>query len=168
MAKRIIIVFFALALSQATYASKICSRIAIINNQEILIDNNSLKKAEGLRFHLAKDEVAKSFLDRYQEGTTRIWHSAIIGTTGTGLIIGGLMSNSSSDNNSRLILGGVSLLIINYLVSQTLDYTNEFNLQKAVEEYNKRNLPKIYLKNHSNDDNSANASDIYLEKSWSF
>ncbi len=149
-------------------ASQICSRIAIINNQEILIDNNSLKKAEGLRYHLAKDEVAKSYLDKYQEGTTRIWHSAIIGTAGTGLLIAGLMTNSSSNNNSRLMLGGISLLIINYLVSQTLDYTNEFNLERSIEEYNKRNIPKIYLKNQLNNDNSASNSDLFLEKSWSF
>ena len=135
----------------------------MINYQEVLIDTNSTQKGEGLRFHLNKDPVAKEFLDTYQSTSKIKWQNAALGTIGTGLILSSFIVNSSDKNKKSLIVGGASLLIINFLVAKTLDFTNESNLQRAIEEYNKRNLPKIYFLQSKNKIDS-----IMLAGNWSF
>ena len=50
-------------------ATDTCSRIAIINHQEILTDTNTGNKGEGLRYYLERDDVAKKYLNIYQDGT---------------------------------------------------------------------------------------------------
>lgn len=157
-------------LSMTTQAAETCSRVAIINYQEVLVDTNSTQKGEGLRFHLEKDATALSYLDKYQEGTQIKWHNAILGTTGTTLILTALISNASDNNKQSLIIGGASLILINFLVARTLEITNEANLLKAVEEYNKRNLPRIYFGpgNNAARNPSARSPHVMLEKGWSF
>jgi len=49
-----------------------------------------------------------------------------------------------SDDKKAMIIGGVSLLIVNYLTAQTSYFGNERNLEKAIREYNYRNSPPIY------------------------
>ena len=164
----IILIFFGLSVS--TQAAETCSRVAVINYQEVLVDTNSTQKGEGLRFHLEKDATALSYLDKYQEGSQIKWHNAILGTTGTTLILTALVSNASDKNRQSLIIGGASLILINFLVARTLEITNETNLLKAVEEYNKRNLPRIYFGpgNNTARDASGRSPHVIMEKGWSF
>ena len=51
---------------QIGYCAETCSRKAIVNYQEILVDGGSNKKGEGLRFYLEKDKYSKELLDKYQ------------------------------------------------------------------------------------------------------
>lgn len=167
---KILTILFLFGLSVNTQAAETCSRVAIINYQEVLVDTNSTQKGEGLRFHLEKDTTALSYLDKYQEGTQIKWHNAILGTTGTTLILTALISNASDNNRQSLIIGGASLILINFLVARTLEITNEANLLKAVEEYNKRNLPRIYFGpgNNAARNPSGRSPHVMVEKGWSF
>lgn len=130
--------------SVAASAVETCSRIAIINYQEVLVDSNTSQKGEGLRYHLEKDPIAKQYLDTYQKNSGIRWPSAVLGTAGTGLLLFGFF-NSDSENRRLYILSGTATILVNFLVARTLEVTNENNLNRAIEEYNKRNLPKIFF-----------------------
>lgn len=130
--------------SAPSLAIETCSRIAIINYQEVLVDSNTSEKGEGLRYHLEKDAVAKQYLDTYQKNSAIMWPSAVLGTAGTGLILFGFF-NSDSEDRRLYIISGAATIFVNFLVARTLEVTNESNLTRAVEEYNKRNLPKIFF-----------------------
>jgi len=149
-------------------AIETCSRVAVINYQEVLIDSNSSEKGEGLRYHLEKDPIAKMHLDTYQKNSRMVWPSAIIGSAGTGLILYGFFNSNSEDRRIFLISGGATLLV-NYLIARTLEVTNEVNLNNAIEEYNKRNLPKIFFNpEETTGQFSLPASKIGLAQQWSF
>ncbi len=126
-----------------------CSRVATINYQEILVDVSSKSRGEGLRYYLEKDQVSKGLLDEYQKNNRPTWRSAALSTVGTGLILGGILQSSggSSTVNSRnfLLFGGAAMIAVSYLISKTNQYSNEYLLTKSIEEYNKRNTPKIYF-----------------------
>jgi hypothetical protein len=125
-------------------AMETCSRTAIINYQEVLVDTNSNQKGEGLRYYLEKDLIAKDYLNKYQDGTRLKWYHAVPGSIGSALVLTGVLS--PGDNNRRsFIVGGVALILVNFLISKTFEAANEENLQKSIEEYNKRNLPLIHF-----------------------
>ena len=140
----IFLFIFLILFTPSAFAIEACSRVAIINYQEILVDSNSSEKGEGLRFHLEKDPIAKEYLDAYQKKSSILWPSAVLGTAGTGLILYGLF-NSDVEDQRLFIISGSATLIVNFLVARTLEVTNENNLNRAIEEYNKRNLPKIFF-----------------------
>ncbi len=166
---KLLIITILFIFSLTAWSQQTCSRVAIINYQEVLVDTNSTQKGEGLRFHLEKDKVAKSYLDKYQDGTTVRWENAAMGTVATGLVLSSFMSNAEGDSKQTLLISGVALFFVNYLFARTLENANEKNLHKAIEEYNKRNLPRIHF-NHApqNDRNPSSTSSITLSKSWSF
>jgi hypothetical protein len=149
-------------------ATETCSRIATINFQDILVDTNSTDKGEGLRFHLEKDPIAKEYLNAYQKSASVTWPSAVIGTTGTSLLLIGFFNRNTADKPIFLI-SGVTVILVNFLVARTIEMRNEQNLTRAVEEYNKRNLPKIYF-NPEENRGSLNFDKIKvtLAKEWSF
>lgn len=152
----------------STLAVETCSRIAVINYQEVLVDTNSTEKGEGLRYHLEKDPVAKSYLDEYQKGTQIRWESAALGTIGSGLLIAGVLS-SNSTSRTPLLIGGAATMIVNFLMAKTFENSNEANLNKAIEEYNKRNLPKIYFNpGQSSSKDKDNTVSFLLNKTWTF
>lgn len=134
-----------LLLSNMALATQVCSRVALVNYQEILVDTSSTQKGEGLRYYLEKDQVAKDYLDRYQDGTKIRWQNAALGTLGTGMLIGGLFADDGSSTKKGLLIGGAAMIAVNFFVARTLEFNNEQNLNKAIEEYNKRNLPKIFF-----------------------
>lgn len=156
--------------SFSSSAEETCSRTAIINYQEVLVDTDSTKKGEGLRFYLEKDDIAEELLNKYQTGAEHKWHSAALGTIGTGLIISGLFVNSTSNNKSVLYLSGATLLVVNFLMAKTFEKGNEENLIKAVEEYNKRNLPRIDLSHEASSafQTDTGVSFLFLHKTWDF
>lgn len=160
---------FCVFMSQAAKAVETCSRIAIINYQEVLVDSNASEKGEGLRYHLEKDPVAKQYLDSYQKNSAIRWPNAVLGTAGTGLLLVGFFTSDSQDRQVYLISGGATILV-NFLIARTLEVTNEENLNRAIEEYNKRNLPKIYFNQDSNLQGNTNfpGFKIGLAKDWSF
>ncbi len=141
-----------------------CSRVAVINQQEILIDPSSSLKGEGLRYHLEKDKVALSYLNDYQSSQEDIWRPAIMGTVGSGLVLSAFLTNPSTNTKRTLIASGAVVLVLNYLLSKTIQTANEELLYRSIDEYNKRQEPKIFLKS----DDSINTPDVYIEKSWSF
>lgn len=159
---------FALSSIQVS-AVETCSRIAIINYQEILVDSNASEKGEGLRYHLEKDPVAKEYLDIYQKNSAIRWPNALLGTAGTGLLIFGFFTKDTQNRQIYLVSGAATILV-NFLVAKTLEVANEVNLNRAVEEYNKRNLPKIYFNPENNNQGSTNFPGIKigLAQAWSF
>lgn len=157
------VLLFLTFISFGALANEACSRIAIINQQEVLVDPSSDRKGEGLRFHLDKDELAKKYLDDYQNVVQNNLRPAVIGSIGTGLILSAFISNSSNDNRKALLIAGTSTILINFLLDKTIEADNEKNLTRAIEEYNKRQYPKIYLK-----DQSSSPTGIMLERSWQF
>ena len=162
------LVMLFVALFQCAWSVETCSRIAIINYQEVLVDSNTSEKGEGLRYHLEKDPVAKAYLDSYQKNSSIYWPSAILGTAGTGLMLYGFFNSDSEDRRLYLIAGGATILV-NFLVTRTLEITNESNLNKAIDEYNKRNLPKIFF-NPEESQGQIDFSNVKLGlvQQWSF
>lgn len=126
----------------AVSAQETCSRVANVNYQEILVDSNQSQKGEGLRFYLQNDEIAKGYLDSYQKNSARNWPTAALGTLGTGVALTGIFMSDDQLKQTLLLTGG-AMLLVNFLFAKTLMKANETNLIKAIEEYNKRNLPKI-------------------------
>ncbi len=164
--KNLIIVIFVL-FSNYIFGAQTCSRIAIINNQEVLVDSNSTDKGEGLRYYFEKDPKALEYLNLYQKNSNMSWPNAILGTAGTSMLLWGAFNNST-DRQSFLITG-VSLIIVNFFVAKTLEFTNESNLTKAIDEYNLRNQPKIQLINEQANDKTYDFKlNLGFAVSWSF
>lgn len=136
----IVLVFF----SQKALAQQvdICSRVAVINHQEVLVDVNNDQKGEGLRHYLEKDAVARHYLDLYQEGTRIKWQNTLLGPLSAGLVVSGLTVSSDKTKKSLIVSGGV-LMLVNFLMSATMRENNEENLRRAVREYNQRHTPRI-------------------------
>lgn len=136
--------------SLSAFAAETCSRVAIINYQEVLVDVSSSNRGEGLRFYLEKDEVAKELLDEYQENNRPTWKGAALSTAGTAFILAGFLRSSEGRGEAltgrgTLLLGGATMIALSYLISRTKQHNNEHLLQKSIEEYNKRNTPRIFL-----------------------
>lgn len=149
MLKLTVLILFILT-QTVGWAAETCSRVATINYQEVLVDVSNKNRGEGLRYYLEKDEVAKSLLDEYQENNRPTWKSAALSTLGTAMLIGGFLRSSDGKKDgitsrNLLLLSGASMIAISYLISKTNQYNNEYLLIKSVEEYNKRNTPKIFF-----------------------
>jgi hypothetical protein len=131
----------------SVFAAETCSRVATVNYQEILVDVSSKNRGEGLRYYLQKDEVSKELLDEYQKNNSPTWKSAAMSTLGTAMVLGGLATSSGNGITSQsfLIFGGATMIAVSYLYSKTIQYNNEYLLYKSVEQYNKRNTPKIFF-----------------------
>ncbi len=158
-----------ISLSSHIFAADTCSRVAIINQQEVLIDNNSNELGEGLRFHLEKDPVAKSLLEEYQDGTKLRLVNTVMGSLGTGLMLTGIIAGGDSEQKKTFLIGGATLMILNFLVAKTLDNANEQNLIEAIDEYNKRNYPKIYYNPEQNDQSQPSPGlSFSIGKTWTF
>lgn len=167
---RVFLIFLLIFCSISAHAVETCSRVAIINYQEVLVDSNTSEKGEGLRYHLEKDPVALQYLNTYQKNSGIRWPSAVLGTAGTGLLLTGFF-NSDSEARRLYIIAGATTIFVNFLVARTLEVANEANLNKAIEEYNKRNLPKIYFSPESSQNQSStNFSNIKLGlvQQWTF
>ena len=143
--------FISLFILQPLRAQKTCSRVAKINFQDVLVDTSSSRKGEGIKFYLEKDPQAKSFYDRYLDNQKDQLIPSLLGTLGVGLILTGILKSNSSDNENRFkdrgiwVAAGAVTLGVNYILANIRGKQNEKNLHSAVEEYNKRNLPKIYF-----------------------
>lgn len=129
-------------------AAETCSRVATINYQEVLVDAGSGKMGEGLRFYLEKDPESKKLLDEYQKRNKPTLWSASASTLGSVMILSSLLQTNESSgiqNKNTLLYGGVMLVALSYLTSKTLKYSNEKYLKESIDQYNKRNSPRIYF-----------------------
>jgi hypothetical protein len=146
MHKNILTIFILYFLSFALCANDSCSRTALINHQRILVDSSSSIKGDGLKFYLTQDPVAKQYFEIYQEKSSPSIGSAIISTAGLATIVTGFLTDKEKDglvSRNSLIGIGIGAMIINFFVSKSLNYANEKNLEISINEYNKRNEPKI-------------------------
>jgi ABC-type multidrug transport system ATPase subunit len=166
--KKLVIILVFTVTHNFGFAAESCSRIAIINYQEVLVDTNSTQRGEGLRYHLEKDNIAKSYLDKYQEGSQIKWQNSLLGSVGTGLVLSSFLTNSNGSSKKSLLIGGAALIAINFLVAKTLDSANEKNFVNAIDEYNKRNLPKIYFSPKGREGRNPSGYEVGLGKSWSY
>lgn len=160
----VLLILFSFVLSPSGQAEESCSRVAIVNYQEVLVDASSSNRGEGLRYYLQRDPEAKKLLDEYQTNNRPRWQGAALSTLGTAVTLAGfLRSNEGQDEvitgRNTLIFGGLTMIAVSYLISRTNQYNNEWLLQRAIEEHNKRNTPRIYF---SADPNSANNSGFGL------
>jgi hypothetical protein len=148
MIKLTILILFIL---QSAWAAETCSRVATINYQEVLVDVSSKNLGEGLRYYLEKDPLSKDLLNEYQANSQTTWKSAAMSSVGTVLILGGLLNTGGggkSENflqKNAFLLGGLTLIAASYLISKNDEINNEHLLSQSIEEYNKRNTPKIFF-----------------------
>ncbi len=146
----LLILIMGLLHSSRSFAAETCSRVAIINFQEVLVDTSTSRKGEGLRYHLAKDKMALSYLDKYQDKSRPMWLTAALSTAGASLVIAGIFQHgdqgsSQFSDKKAFFIGGAAMITLSYLISKTIEYNNTGLLVSAIEEYNKRNLPRIYF-----------------------
>ena len=169
LGKKILLIFctFCTSTSIAQSNPEICSRVALINYQEVLVDLSSSQKGEGLRYYLEKDNVSKKLLDKYQKEGQVNWKTTLLGSTGTLTVLSSLFLNTSKNTKKTLRFSGVFLLIINFLLANSYEENNEVFLREAVEEYNKRNLPKIEFPSLTKKEKCCNPN-IIIGKTWSF
>lgn len=130
--------------------SDTCSRIAIVNYQEVLVDSGPTGRGEGLRYYLEKNPKSKVLLDEYQKRNRPKWQYSILSTVGFASLAYGVF-NPDLDGTSGLwsrkglITIGALFVSLSYLISRTRTYSNERLLQQAVNEYNKNSSPRIYF-----------------------
>src|SRR3989339_622835 len=129
--------------NSSLWTADTCSRVAVVNYQEVLVDTNATQKGDGLRYYLEKDLEAKSYLELYQEGNRTRLSNTVIGTLATSMMFSSFFVDKSSPGREALLIGGFSVMVLNFLMAKTLEHKNEGNLERAIEEYNKRNLPLI-------------------------
>ncbi len=132
-----------------------------INSQEVQIDLNSTQKGEGLKDYFEKDPKAYSYFEKYQEGNKFKWQDAILGTSGTLMVLTGLSMGNQSHSKGTIIITGASLILAQFVLGYSLKKSNESNLEKAIEEYNKRNFPKINISDRGDEE-------ILLAHTWEF
>lgn len=164
MRKILLLIFIVILPLQA---ADTCSRTALVNGQKVLVDTNYSERGEGLRFHLSKDPIAEKYLNEYQEGTKLKWQNTALGTLGTILLLSGILTSSDNNKRRNFLIGGASLMTVNFLLYKTLENSNENNLKRSIQEYNKRNSPKIYFED---DVKIKRDRDIKISfgKTWSF
>jgi hypothetical protein len=155
----ILLICLILCIPSIGFSAETCSRVAYINYQEVLVDTSSTKLGEGLRYYLEKDKMAKKLLDEYQYRNKPTFERAALSTTGSVLLFAGLLNaNTGKDEStftrSNLMISGSILIALSYLSTITIRYRNESLLESSIEQYNKRNLPKIYFSPYNEDGNS--------------
>jgi len=148
--RNILLLILSVFLSAPIWAAETCSRLATINYQEVLVDVSSSNRGEGLRYYLEKDQIAKELLDEYQDNNRPTWKSAAMSTLGSAMLLGGLLRTNEGENETLtsrnfLFFGGATLIGVSYLISKTNQFNNEYLLSKSIEEYNKRNTPRIFF-----------------------
>jgi hypothetical protein len=121
---------------------------------------SSSNKGEGLRFYLEKDLEAKKLLDEYQERNRPTLWNAAASTIGGALIISSFLrsdtaSTDGQTNRNTTTYIGAALIAISYLTSRATQLNNEDLLKRAVDEYNKRNVPRIYFSPYQDDNDSG-------------
>src|SRR3989339_1329317 len=114
--------------NSSLWTADTCSRVAVVNYQEVLVDTNATQKGDGLRYYLEKDLEAKSYLELYQEGNRTRLSNTVIGTLATSMMFSSFFVDKSSPGREALLIGGFSVMVLNFLMAKTLEHKNEGNL----------------------------------------
>jgi len=161
------IFLFLYLIATKCYGESVCSRLALVNHQEVIVDTSSSQKGEGLRFYLEKDNTSKELLDKYQKGSSMQWQNALIGSSGSLLLLSSLFLTVNKETKKNLRFSGLFMLIINFALANTYQEANEKSLIRAIEEYNKRNLPTIDFPIQSNGKGCCK-DQVVVGQTWSF
>lgn len=156
------------ALSTQVLSVEICSRIATINYQEVLVDAGTDKPGEGLRFYLEKEPESKNLLNEYQKKNKPTLLTTSTSTLGSLLLLGGLLQTGNSDgiqNRNTLFYSGISLIALSYLSTKTQQLSNEKLLKASIDHYNKRNKPRIYFYPHK-DNNGPSGLGVGVQRNF--
>ena len=151
----------------ALASRRACERVGIVNHQEIPLETMSGSKGEGLRSYLEKDKEALHYFNLYQERNQIQPFNTVLGIVGPGLLLTGVILESGVKEKETFLTWGAVLVVTNFLVTRTIQGVGETYLEKAVEEYNKRNFPKIDLNFHTPDSSQKNIA-LMIKKDWSF
>ena len=155
MSQFLLILLILLNYSVTSSANEGCNRIAIVNYKEVSVDSGSNDKGEGLRFYLERDKDALELLNHYQENAKPSEISTTASTIGSSMILLGILRPNDGgeglSNRNSLVFGGLFLASMSFIITKTLQYNNETILQSAIEQYNKRNTPRIYFSPFKND-----------------
>ena len=165
---KIFTIIFLFLLSSNIFADSTCSRAATVNYQEVLVDAGTGKMGEGLRFYLEKDPESLTLLDEYQKKNKPTPWTAGASTIGSLMIFGGLLQSgnqSTFGNKNTLFTGGAILVTLSYLMTKTVKLNNEKYLNLAIDQYNKRNSPRIYFSPYK-DNNGESGVGFGLQKEF--
>ncbi|MCB9060349.1 MAG: hypothetical protein H6622_02370 [Halobacteriovoraceae bacterium] len=168
MFQKILILLLFVSLTLKGWCVEICSRTAVINGQKILVDLNSGQKGEGLRFYIEKDEKALSYLNLYQKENQKKWPYITLGSITLGSFLALAVNDFDRSEKNILIGAGILSLVFNISLNRFSSRQNEKNLIRAIEEYNRRNLPKIDFKSDTNVGRVHSQGGFSLGTQWSF
>ena len=109
------------------------------------------------------------YLNLYQKGHTLGPLNTFFAAAAPTLFLAGLAADSDKERQKSFYTWGIVVVFANFLISKTLQITNEANLERAIEEYNKRKTPKIrYGQGRSYPDSLQKQISFTIKKSWSF
>lgn len=114
-----------------------------------------------MKSYLEKDSQANSYYEKYQEGNKFKWQDTLLGTGGGLAVLTGLSLGSQNTSKNTFIIAGVSMIALQFIIGYSVKRSNESNLEKAIEEYNKRNFPKINVTENE-------GKNIFLAHTWEF
>jgi len=143
-----------------------CSRKAIFNNKEILIDGYTGARGSGLNKIMRSNPKALKHLSIYQNANDIQTFNLLSGTISTTSLITGLLYTGDRDNKNNFILFGGIVALINFLTTKTIQFYNERELTLAIEEYNKTSVHQIRRLDVST--KKQNKPSIFINKNWSF
>ena len=126
-----------------------CSRKAIHDNREILIDGYTGIKGSGLNDLMKNHQKAMQHLQRYQNSGEIRTFNLLSGTISTASILTGLLYTGDKTNKSNFLFFGGIVALVNFLTTKTVEFYNERELALAIDEYNKTSEAKIRLINQS-------------------
>ena len=117
--KKIFLFIMALCIisSKVHSNSGICSRVALVNYQEVLVDLSSSQKGEGLRYYLEKDKVSKELLDKYQRGGEVNWKTTFVGSAGTLTLLSSLFLNTDKSTKKTKLIRVLATLRPNIILA---------------------------------------------------
>ena len=152
--------------SFAQQENQTCSRVAIYNNEEVLIDGHTSKKGSGLNKIMKSNMLAMKHLENYQTNNEMKIFNIASGTVSTASIFAGLLYTGSKANKNNLLIFGGLIALVNFLTTKTIEFYNERELDLAISEFNKTSDNKIRVIDKRVNKKVQNS--IFLNKSWSF
>lgn len=147
-------------------STQTCSRKAIYQNKEILIDGHTGAKGSGLVKILEKNPKALSHLNSYQNANDVQTFNLISGSVSTLSLLTGLLYTGDKNNKSNFLVFGGVVALINFLTTKTIHFYNERELTLAIEEFNKSSEHQI--RSLDVPAQKQTKPSLFINKNWSF